>query len=177
MSVENLILKIKRIAGFRQVKSPGDLGDELLTYAVVQGTNILSIGSGESRRLKTLMGNKGSHNKAPIIGLCNRIYKEPMLFYVCAYTSFPDNRRCSVEERELQKEFGETNIEGHKGYSEAMRHLRERLNLSEGHLESVLLDLMETHGDVLNHALNTQSTARVVEAMFGGYWKRARGIE
>lgn len=164
---------MKTMKGFCEVsKTSSFSSDELITYAVVQGDNILQIGSGKGERLKTLMGNKGSHNKAPIIGLCKKIYSSiPIRFFKLNYTSA--GTKNSVEERDLQKEFGETNLEGITKYSEAMHFLRSKIDIKENSIEAVLLDLMETHGDVLNHALNTQSTANIVEKMFDGYWKKS----
>ena len=120
------------------------------------------------------MGNKGTHNKAPIVGLCNRLYTEKIRFFVCAYTPHSNGNDCSQEERDLQDIFGNINIDGIKDYRSAMRHMRAKLGITEGSIEGVLLDLMETHGDVLNHALGTASTADLVEALFKSYWKKTK---
>lgn len=175
MRAMELVAYIQKIQGFKKIQTTSDLKSlKMITYIVTQGYNILTIGSGEDKRLKTLMGNKGSHNKAPVIGLCHRLFNHSLEFYVCQYT--PGDGKFSKEERNIQDIFGEINIEGHLSYKDAMKFLRSKLNIDESSLESILLDLMETHGDILNHSLNTASTAQVVEELFGGYWKKSRNI-
>ncbi len=177
MSASKKLLDIiSRYKDFKKINSTRDLkGYNLITYCVIQGDNILTIGSGEVKRLKTLMGNKGSHNKAPIIGLCNRIYKSNIEFYICGYTKGQGS--FSLEERALQSKFGEVNIDGHKEYKSSMIYLREKLEIIDNPVLSVLLDLMETHGDILQHSLNTPSTGQLVEDLFKGYWKKSNKIK
>lgn len=174
--ITELLEEMKALGGFREVRQPREVSDPYVTYAVVQAQHLLTIGSGENKRLKVLMGNSGVHNKAPLIGLCHRLFSEPIRFFVCRYTRSSD-KNCSVEERALQTKFGETNVHGHKSYREAMRHLRGKLGIQSNAVENILLDLMETHGDVLKHALATESTAATVERLFNGYWKKSRTLE
>ncbi len=162
--------------GFICIKNTKDFDSKnLITYVVLQGNNILTIGSGEGKRLKTLMGNKGSHNKAPLIGLCHKIFKGvPLEFYLGRYTC--GSGKFSQEERSLQSIYGETVIDGYRGYKAAMSYLRSKLNISNDSVESILLDLMETHGDILNHSLSTLSTAEITERIFDGYWKKSKKL-
>ena len=173
--IEPLVAEMQKLGEFSEPRLPRDISTPLVTYAVTQGKNLLTIGSGENKRLKTLMGNKGPHNKAPLVGLCHRLFPEPLRFYACRYTPSAVRTK-STEEIALQSRFGNTNLCGHTDYNSAMRYLRLRLGIKETQIEALLLDLMETHGDVLVHALATPSTAQIVESLFGGYWKRARGL-
>ncbi|MBN8540755.1 MAG: hypothetical protein J0L82_10250 [Deltaproteobacteria bacterium] len=170
-NAERLVKAMAQIPGFMRVRSTRETLPELVTYAVIQGANILTIGSGKKERFKVLMGNRGAHNKAPLVGLCHRLFDQPIEFYICKYT--PAGATNSSEERELQRAFGETEIDGKRSYGEAMKYLRGQLGLNETSLEAVLLDLMETHGDILNHALRTESTAETVDQLFKGYWKKS----
>lgn len=161
--------------GFKRVYDTKDFkSDELITYVVLQGNNTLQIGSGKGNRLKTLMGNKGTHNKAPIVGLCFRLFAEPLEFYLGSYKSA--GTKNSLEEREIQAMYPETSVDGKVGYSEVMRYLRDKLSINEDSTEGLLLDLMETHGDILQHALNTASTGQITQDLFNGYWKKKKSL-
>lgn len=170
--VKDLIQTMSAYSGFQKVFKPLDVRATHVSYVVVQGENILTIGSGEAKRFKVLMGNLGGHNKAPLVGLCHRLFPAvPIQFYICSYTRAGE-KSYSIEERELQARFGETHVNGHTSYGEAMAYLRSRLDSELDVVDRILLDLMETHGDVLYHALRTDSTAASIKRLFNNYWSR-----
>lgn len=173
--VEALIASMGEHGDFREVTSRDPL-PACITYAVVQGTDILTVGSGKRRRLTTLMGGVGQHNKAALIGIARLCRPDsPLRFLVCRYTG---SKTPSLEETALGARFGKTNVGDATTCSAAIALLEPRFRqLLDGRLEpaercvaEALVDLMKVSGDIVAHALSTPNAGLIVEKMFDGYW-------
>jgi hypothetical protein len=173
--IQALVASMREHGDFREVQ-PHDPLPACITYAVVQGTDILTIGSGGRRRLETLMGGRGQHNKAALIGIARMCRPDsPLRFCVCRYTG---SKTPSLEEVALGARFGKTDVGEAKSCSAAIARLEgrfrqildDRFEPAERLVADILLDLMKVSGDVVAHAVSTPSAGAIVEKMFDGYW-------
>ncbi|MBN8542368.1 MAG: hypothetical protein J0L82_18400 [Deltaproteobacteria bacterium] len=166
--------------GFTEIKQKQAVPNSPMVYLVAQGDSLITLGQcKDSRRLTSLKGGSGKHNKKPLVSLCHKWRPNHP---ICFFLKVVDSASTATDlEREIHRRIGtlvqtdrptSTVIEGNYKYQSAIDWLIAEIHngatQSDRHLD--LIDLVRQNGDVFGVALQSPRLKSVAIEIFGDFY-------